>query len=127
MKVKHSKAIRAYMAIANMSNDKIPLSISYKLFKVKKMLQPQWDFQNERTNAIIKKYKPTQLFNGGLKFKSKAEGEKFAKEVNDMIAEIGEMDIDFAEIKKPVISLDTNINMSVDDIDALSDFIEFKE
>ena len=125
--MKHSDVIKAYMVLNKMSSDEIPLSISYKLFKVKKMLQPQWDFQNERIDSVMKKYNPARQMDGSLKFKNKKDGEKCADELNKMMEEIAGMEIDFADIKKPLIHLDTDISLSIADIDALSPFIEFIE
>lgn len=125
--MKHEKIIKAYMVLDRLSKDEIPLAISYKLFKVKKLLQPQWDFQTERVEAIINKYDPKRLPDGSMKFKSKSEGEKCAQELNDKIKEIGDMDISFADMKKPIINLDTDIRLSVSDIDALNDFFTFEE
>lgn len=123
--MKHSDIIKAYMVLNKMSSNEIPLSISYKLFKVKKMLQPQWDFQKERMDSVIEKYNPQRLPDGSLKFKNKKEGEKCAEELSKMMEEIADMEIDFANAKRPQIQLDTNINLSIADIDALSPFIEF--
>lgn len=125
--MKNSEIIKAYTVLNRISADEMPLSISYKLFKVKKLLQPQWDFQQERCDSVIKKYNPKKLYDGSMQFKSKAEGEKCANELNELVEEIGEMEIDFADIKKQTIRLDTDIKLSISDIDALSSFIDFEE
>lgn len=125
--MKHAKVIDAYMVLDRMSRDEIPLSTSYKLFTVKKMIQPQWDFQNERIDSVLEKYHPVRQLDGSLQFKNKKEGEKCANELNAMVEEIGEMEIDFADFKRPVIKLSTNISLSVADIEALSPFIDFQE
>lgn len=125
--MKHSNVINAYTVLSRMSHDEIPLSTSYKLFTVKKMIQPQWDFQKERVDSVLEKYHPTRQMDGSLQFKNKKEGEKCANELNEMIKEVGEMEIDFADFKRPAIKLDTNINLSVSDIEALSPFIDFQE
>ncbi len=125
--MKHSDVIKAYMVLSNISSDEMPLSISYKLFKVKKMLQPQWDFQKERIDSVMKKYEPVRQMDGSIKFRNRKDGEKCANELNKMMEEIDEMEIDFADIKRPSICLDTDINLSIADIDALSPFVEFTE
>lgn len=125
--MKHSEVINAYIVLERLSSGEMPLSVSYKLFKTKKLLQPQWDFQKERIDTIMNRYAPQKLMDGSVKFRNKKEGEKCASELNEMINEIGNMDVEFADLKKPTISLNTDINLSIDDIDALSPFIDFIE
>ncbi len=125
--MKHEKIINAYMALERMSGTEIPLSISYKLFKIKKMLQPQWDFQRERIDAVIQKYKTQTNMDGSISIQNDEDKEKCVTELNDMIKEINDMDVDLNYVDKQEISLDTNIKMTISDIDALSDFINFTE
>lgn len=125
--MKHSDIIKAYAALGRLSNTEIPLSISYKLFKIRKLLKPQWDFQNERVDAILSRYETKCQADGSLKFKNVKEAQKCAGELDKTIKEINDMEIDLADMKKPIIKLDSDIRISMEDIEALSDFVIFEE
>lgn len=125
--MKHSDIIKAYAALGRLSSTEIPLSISYKLFKLRKLLKPQWDFQNERVDAILSRYETKCQMDGSLKFKNAKEAQKCAGELDKTIEEINDMEIDLADIKKPIIKLDSDIRISMEDIEALSDFVIFEE
>ena len=67
--MKQKDYINAYKVIQKYQDKELSLDVSYGLFKVKKLLQPQWDFQLERESAIFTKYSPEQNEEGNLKFK----------------------------------------------------------
>ena len=125
--MKHAEIIRAYAALGRLGKTEIPLETSYRLFKIRKMLRPQWDFQCERMDAILQKYEPRFQMDGSYKFKSQREAEKCVEEMNKAMEEINQMDIDLADIKRPAVKLDTDIRLSMDDIEALADFVDFTE
>lgn len=125
--MKHSEIIKAYGALSRLSNTEVPLSIGYKLFKIRKMLRPQWEFQNERVDSVLNKYETRCQMDGSLKFNSVQEAEKCAGELDSLMKEMNDMEIDLADFSRPVIKLDTDMKISIDDIDALSDFVNFVE
>ena len=114
-----SKIVSAYKALTKLSQQDLPIRLAFDLFKIKQLMQPQWDFQiEEETKASMS---AKQLPGGRLEFPSPEEAEAFRKK----IAEIGEMDVEL-EIKKASIPLTAEIRLSVEDIEALKDFVEFE-
>jgi len=125
--MKHSQIVKAYLALDRMSSNEMPLALGYQLFKIRKLLKPQWDFQREHLATMLKKYNPTELMDGTYKFKTPEEGEKCAIELNAELEKMNNMDVELADFKRPTIHLDTDIKISIEDIDALSDFVNFVE
>ena len=122
--MKQSKIMSAYQAIEKIKNkDKeYPLNITYTLFKVKKMLQDQWDFQLEEEKKIFNQFSPEVQENGDYKFESREKAQEFT----DKLAELGNMEVDL-KITKPKIKLSEQIDLTLGEIEALDEFIEFEE
>lgn len=125
--MKQKDIIKAYKAIEKYEQKPIPLKASYALFKTKKLIQDQIDFQNKEEREIYKKYKPTPQEDGSLKFDSQEKAVEFAKEFDAKIKEIIDIDVDLGEFKKFKIPVDQIIDISVEDIEALEPFIDFEE
>lgn len=118
--MKQQKIVDAYKVIQKHRNESLPLDISYGLFKLKKLLQPQWDFEIEQEQAIFQKYKPEQLESGEFKFASNEDRDNFAKEMADLL----NMESDYDE-DKIHIDFKDRLDLPLVDIEALDDFIEF--
>lgn len=118
--MKQERFVNAYKVIQKYESEKMPLDISYGLFKVKKILQDQWDFEVSREEEIYNRYKPSSDEKGNFKFDSPEDQKNFVKELTDLLS----MDIDM-DIEKVKIKFDDRIEMSLADIEALDDFIEF--
>ena len=118
--MKQQDIVNAYKVIQKYENEKLPLDISYGFFKLKKLLQSQWDFEIEREKAIFEKYDPQQEDNGNFVFKSKEDQQSFAQE----IAELLSMECDWDEDKVKIDFRD-RLDMPVVDIEALDNFITF--
>lgn len=114
------KYVNAYKVIRKYESEKMPLDISYGLFKVKKILQDQWDFEVAKEQEIFDRYNPVIDDNGNFRFESAEDQTNFAKEISDLLSM--EVDEDFDKVK---INFDNKIEMSLSDIEALSDFVEF--
>ena len=118
--MKQQNIVNAYKVIKKYENEKLPLDISYGFFKLKKLLQAQWDFEVEREKALFNKYNPVQDENGNLVFKSDEDRQRFAEE----IAELLNMDCDWDE-DKVQINFGDRLEMPIVDIEALDDFVTF--
>ena len=118
--MKQQNIVNAYKVIKKYENEKLPLDISYGFFKLKKLLQSQWDFEVEREKSIFDKYEITQGDNGNLIFKSPEDQQNFAKD----IAELLDMDCDWDE-DKIKINFGDRLELPVVDIEALDDFVAF--
>ena len=119
--MKQSDIIKAYKTIQKYEHEKLPLNTSYALYRIKKQLEDQWNFQVERETTIFEKYKPEIKENGNFIFKTPEDTQNFAKDIQ----ELADMDIDI-DIRKSTISFEDNVQMSVEDISALEEFVIFK-
>ena len=118
--MKQEKYISAYKVIQKYENEKLPLDISYGLFKVKKILQDQWDFEVAKEQEIFDHYKPSVNDDGSFKFETTEDQIGFAKELSDLLSM--KVDQDFDKVK---IDFGDRVELSLTDIEALDDFIEF--
>ena len=125
--MKQSTIIQAYKTIQELSQQKLPLAVGHKLWTVKRMLEPHWEFQREKEQEVFEKYKPVINEDGSLQFKDKEEGEAFGKEYLEMVNEVADLDVDLGEYKKVLLHFDDKIDMTVDEIAALSEFVDFVE
>lgn len=118
--MKQQNIVNAYKVIKKYEKEKLPLDISYGFFKLKKLLQSQWDFEVEQEKTIFDKYQPQQDENGNFLFKSNEDQQNFAKD----IAELLNMECDWNE-DKIYINFNNRIEMPLIDIEALDDFVSF--
>ena len=118
--MEQQKIVNAYKVVKKYENEKLPLDISYGFFKLKKILQAQWDFEIERERALFEKYNPTQDENGNFIFKTPEDQQNFTKELAELLA----MDCDWDE-NKIRINFDSNFEIPISDIEALDDFVIF--
>ena len=125
--MKQSTIIRAFKALNNIYGQKTSLSVSHKLWTLRNLLAPHWDFQTEKEQEVIQKYGPEIAEDGTVKFKSKEDETACMKEYAQTVNEIAELDVDLGDFKKIVLHFDDKLEMSVEDMDALSEFIDFVE
>ena len=117
--MKQSIIIKAYKALSKLSQQELPIRLAYDLFKVKQALQPQWDFQLAEEGKIIAGAKT--MPNGNLSFDTQEDAEK----CQERLQELGEIDVDL-DVPKVMFPLSMQgIKLSIEDIDALSAFVEF--
>ena len=125
--MKQFKIIRAYKTLTKLAQEKLPLSVSHKLWTLSRILQPHWDFQTEKEADVFDKYDPKFNADGSMDFGTKENAEAFKAEYEKTVAEIADLDVDLGDFKKIVLHLDDKIDISIGDIDALSDFVDFVE
>ena len=125
--MKQFKIIRAYKTLDNLASQKLPLSVSHKLWTLAHTLQPHWDFQTEKEAEVFKKYEPTYDKDGSMNFGTEERAMECKAEYEKTVAEIANLDVDLDDFKKIVLHLDDKIDISIADIEALSDFVDFVE
>ena len=125
--MKQSKIIQAYKALTNLSQQKLPLSVSHKLWTLARTLQPHWEFQTNEEAKVLEKYNPTPCDDGSMDFGSAERARECKAEYEKTVAEIAELDIDLGDFKKITLHLDDKIDISIGEIEALSEFVEFEE
>lgn len=125
--MKQSKIIRAYKTLSKISQDKLPLAVSHKLWTLSRILQPHWDFQTEKEADVFRKYDPKYNEDGTMDFGSEERAKECRAEYEQVVTEIADLDVDLGDFKKVVLHLDDKLDISIGDIEALSDFVEFVE
>ena len=125
--MKQGKIIKAYMAINKLYEQKLPLSVSHKLWMLRQKLTPTWDFQVDKEHEVILKYDPNISVDGNVTFKSDADSKACREEYNKVCAELENIDVDLGDFKKVTIHLDDKIELSLGDIEALDEFVDFVE
>lgn len=113
--------INAYKTLSKFENKELPLKTSYGLFKLKKALQIQWDFELKQEEEIFSKYHPIQSEDGGLVFDSPEDQQNFAAELSELL----DMDVEEVPEKIDIVQSD-DLVLSVADIEALDYFVNFK-
>lgn len=119
--MKQGTVIKAYKALLNISEQSLPLNLSYKVFKLKRMLQPCWDFQLEKEKEIFTNYTPESIDGSNFKFDTPEKTKAF-KESFDELANM-DTDVEFQPIK---IQISDKFNVSVNEIEALDGFVIFE-
>lgn len=118
--MKQGNYVSAYKAIQNIQTLRMPVDLALAFFRVKKNLQDQWDFQLQEEQKIFSKYHVTQGQNG-LQLEDPKKQEAFMKELR----KLSELEID-GNVEKVSVKIDGRIEMSVEDIEALSEFMNIK-
>ena len=125
--MKQSKITQAYKAIGKLYGQKLPLTISHKLWMLKQKLAPTWDFQIDKEQEMIMKFNPVFGENGQITFENDEVANQCRTEYNKLCNEMGEIEVDLGDYEKIAIKLDDKLELSIGDIDALSEFIDFTE
>lgn len=125
--MKQQTIVRAFNTIQALSTRKLPLSVSHKLWMVMTVLKPHYEFQSQKENEIFDKYQPILKPDGTFEFQSPDAERAFSEEFGALMKEMADLDVDLGDYKKVTLHLDDNIEMSVGDIEALNEFVEFAE
>ena len=118
--MKQSKLARAYKVLNDLGQQRLPSMIAYKLFKLKKQLQPVWDFQVEQEQQIFEMYPPVQKEDNAFKFESPEQKKGFLDafdELNNM-----ESDLEITPINVPLLP---EMRLSGNDLEILEDLVFF--
>lgn len=119
--MKQMKIINAYKAVEPISKDKdLPSDISYIFYRIRKLLQPQWDFQMEREKALFEKYSP-KYENERLVFESPKEAKEFSEEMK----KLSDIEVDLGDYKKMDFHPTSSVKLSAEDMEKLEDFLNY--
>jgi hypothetical protein len=127
--MKQEQIVQVYKIINKLRNEKVklPLDISYKFFLLLEDLKPYISFQESQEKEIFSKYQIEVLEDGTFKFNSDEEEKNFTEEIMRLADEINNKEIENYDVKKPTIPLSTKLDLPIDDIIVLKDFINFTE
>lgn len=123
--MKQGKYVNAYNTIVRIGDQPVPLSTGLKLFNLKKQLEPQFEFQTESEDKILGQYSPQKAIRASNgKFILSFETPEIAAEAQKLLKELEEMEVNL-EIIPIMISESDGLTLTINDIDALSPFVEF--
>lgn len=114
--MKQSKIIDAYNMSTTLSECEITDIEQWEVYKLRKILRPHVEFQQEREMAIKEKYIPFADEKGALR---KDKVQDYINEINS----IGNLDVELEEFSKPKIKITKGITCKI--IEPLEDFVEF--
>lgn len=120
VKTNQGSVIKAYKAIEALSNQPLPLPVSYKLFKLKKKLAPHFEFQETQELSLFDQYRPT-FENGELIFASNEDRDQFIEKMK----EVGSLEVE-VDMEPEQMQMDENMKISISTIEALAEFITFE-
>ena len=120
--MKQGRLVNAYKIISDLYQQKLPLPISYKLYKLRNVLQKAWDFQVDSERKLIDEFKPNALDDGHLQFADVDSAQVF----DSCIREVLDMDSDIVitPINLPLID---GMSIRPEDIEKLEGIVTFTE
>jgi len=119
--MKQQNVVSAYKTILRFEKEELPLDISLAFFRLKKALSDQWEFQIKEEEKIFEKYPSKQDENGNLVFNDAETKAKFA----EAFAELADLEV-LEDFEKIPISIGDRMKLSIADVEALDNFIEFE-
>lgn len=115
--MKQTNIMKAYKLLESLAdNPDLNKMDQWKLYKLRTVLRPHYDFQVEQENIIRQKYIDQADESGNL------SGEP-ARQYVDEINAIGDLEIDMGEFEKPMIKMVDGITFKI--MEPLEGFVEF--
>ena len=121
MKTTQEKALNAYAALNRMAQRSMNSFTAYKLFKLKKALQDPVDFRIEQERKMIEELGGTMTETGQAVLENESQ-----KAFNEKVKELNALECEI-EREKTVIFLAEIKDITLAEMEALEDFIEWKE
>ena len=122
METTQGKAIAAYGTLAQLGRKTMPSFAAYKIFRLKKALAPVLEFQTELEDKLVEELGGKITETGVILFAEKENQAEYARRHRELEA-IG-CEVDTARIQMTMKELP---EISPEQMEALDDFIEWKE
>lgn len=121
MKTTHRKAVEAYMALCQMGDIRRAPATQIKLFKLKKLLQPSFEFFSEEEKKLVDAFGGTIDPMGRVMFEDKSRNTEYTNERKQLLdLECG------LEMDKKIQIYSTELKeISISEMEALEEFVEF--
>jgi hypothetical protein len=119
MKLKNGKIFNSKKALDKIKNTSLPIKTAYKIAKITKVIDEQYNFIVTQQNEIIKKYGTEENGCYGIKANDYENLNKYAKDFNEVL-EIEE------EIEIQKISLEEleKVELTINDVESIDFLIE---
>ena len=112
--------ILGYKKLEEMNDIKFPAVVSLRLFKFKKQLKELFDWQAEEERALFTEYGAT-FEDGRLVMEDQSKMNEFAEKINALAV------IEHEDMNKIELPIGPFGEISMDDLETLSNIIEFVE
>lgn len=112
----HKAILNAYYLLKEISDIKLPAQTAYDLFKLVSSMEHVVNFRIREEQKLLSAYQ----INGDVDFGTLDDAAKILSEINDL--DKLEEDI---ELEKPTVKLSSLGDLSVNDISALNEFLDF--
>lgn len=122
MKVKQGQIIQLNNVIAQVYTQKMPFETSYKLYKLREAIKQQVEFNDEKTKEVVEEYDLKPNENGVVVFTDA----KVEEQVRTKLQELSDLEVDIDWVPKD-IAVNNDLNLSINDIEALKGFFNFTE
>ncbi len=113
--MKQGKIIMAIKTLDKLKSQQMALSLSYRLYKLRKELQPHWDWQVEQEMQMLEKFGEHNENGMTIKQEARADMDSALALIVDT-----EVEQDWNPVK---IAVSDDLMISVEDIEALDGFI----
>ena len=113
MNITQKQAIDAYKAVRKLEYQDMPGECAVVLFKLRRALEPQYEFQDEQEHKFVNTLDCSISGNGEIVFKDDESRNKYLEKVK----ELGELEVE-VNIKKQKFSI-KDLKLSPNDIAAL--------
>ena len=107
------EAVKAYKALLNLSECKMPIAAALAVFRAKKALSPAFEFHAEQERKIAESHH-AKVENGSYKINDPEEAQKMVAELKELCEADSGITVDRITIKA-----DDGIRLSPADIEAL--------
>lgn len=124
--MKQSKIIEVCKILKQLENVHMPLSISYKFYKLSKALAPNYDFQAQQELKLFDEY-AEKIGDGVITFANKDNERMFYDKFNELINMDVELGEDVTKMLPVRIAVSDEFSIAAKDICALEGFVEFEE
>lgn len=112
----HKEILNAYSLLRELSDTKLPAQTAYDLFKLVRSLEPVVNFRLREEQKLMSAYH----LDNDMNFETLDDATKMLSEVNAL----DELEEDI-ELEKPTVKLSSLGDLSVNDISALNEFLDF--
>lgn len=119
--IKQFEAINAYRKLNEMTDIKLPATISFKVFKLRNRLKELYDWQSGEETRLFAEYQAKFDNDGRIILDNPEQTAEFAEKLNELT------NIEHEEFEKVVLPIGAFDMLSMKDIEELSTVIEFTE
>ena len=117
--MKQERIVQAYRVIMKLAGEQLPLPVSFGLYKLRKQLEPHFDFQVEQEQKYIETIGAQISPDGVIQFTNNQQRAQYVQRFH----ELSNMDVDIAVTPVTIDSGTVSISLSMNEIESLDGFV----